>query len=178
MRDKESHAGAARHSQAIDYLPGLVPATFLEAWVVERGGDQKRAAEVYRRALELSDRAGFADHASFALARLAAIALAGGEVVQAEQLARRALAGAEAARAPAAAAHARVQLGRVLAASGDADAAEHLYRNVAAWADTPRTRLGRETLFDALGGNPVAAASLGLAEIAEAQTALAPQPAS
>ena len=50
-----------------DYEVGAVPVALLEALLAERRGDVEAAAAAYRRALELSERAGFADHASFAL---------------------------------------------------------------------------------------------------------------
>ena len=53
-----------------------VPAALLEAALAERRGDTEAAAAAYRRALERSERAGFADHASFALTGLGSIALA------------------------------------------------------------------------------------------------------
>ena len=162
-------ADALRLSEPLDYLPALVPATLLAAWVAERRDDLDGAATAYGRAVELAGRAGFTDHSAFALVRLGAIALARGDRGRAEELERRALTAAEAAQAVAVAAHARVQLGRVLAAAGDADAAERVYRDVVGWSGTPRMRRGRETIFDAVGGDPAAAAYLGLAEIADAR---------
>jgi predicted ATPase/DNA-binding SARP family transcriptional activator len=160
---------AIRHSQAIDYLPGLLPATLLQAWVAERRDDHHAATEAYGRVLELANRARFADHVAFALMRLGSNALASGDLLHAEQLERRALAAAEAARAPWIGAHARVQLGRALAATGDTDTAERLHRNALEWSVRPRPHLARESLFVVIADSPAAAALLGLAELADAR---------
>jgi predicted ATPase/DNA-binding SARP family transcriptional activator len=162
-------AKGRRHSEAIGYDAFLPPAMLFEAWAAERRNDREAAAEAYRRALDVSHRAGFRDHASFALAGLGSVALTGGDVSRAEQLERQALAAAEAARAPWVAAHARVQLGRALAAAGDIDTAEKLYQNVVQWSETERPHEPRETQFIALSGSPAAAALLGLAELAAAR---------
>jgi tetratricopeptide (TPR) repeat protein len=162
-------AQGRRHSEAIGYDAFLPAAMLFEAWVAERRNDRKAAADAYRRALDISDRAGLRDHAAFALAGLGSVALTDGDVSGAEQLERRALAAAEAARAPWVAAHARVQLGRALAAAGDIDAAEKLYHNVVRWSETERSHEPRETQFIALSGSPAAAALLGLAELAAAR---------
>ena len=140
-------ANAARHSEAIGYLPTLLPATTLEAWVAEQREDSEAAIDAYRRVFELANQTRFADHAAFALARLGSIALANGEPRQAEELFRRALAAADAARAPWVTAYARVQLGRILAAAGDADPAERLYRSALEWSEQPRPHRARESLF-------------------------------
>jgi len=118
------------------------------------------AAAAYRRALDRSERAGFADHASFALTGLGSIASAAGKPGEAEELLRRALAVAEAASAPWAAAHARARLAPVLDAVGDAEAAVTLYRDVIAWSEEHRRHDAREALFIALAGSPATAALL------------------
>ena len=59
---------AYRHADAIGFDAFQVPAMLLEAWVAERRSDASDAAKAYRRAFALADGAGFADHASFALA--------------------------------------------------------------------------------------------------------------
>jgi predicted ATPase/DNA-binding SARP family transcriptional activator len=160
-----------RHSEAIGYDAFLPPALLFEAWVAERRNDRQAAADAYRRALDVSGRAGFRDHASFALSGLGSIAFADGDLRHAEELERRALAAAEAARAPWVAAHARVQLAGVLAAAGAADTAEELYRSVIEWSERERQRphQARETQFIALAGSPGAAALRGLARLAAAR---------
>jgi predicted ATPase len=162
-------AKGRRHSEAIGYDAFLPAAMLFEAWAAERRNDRKAAADAYRRALDVSHRAGLRDHASFALAELGSVALSGGDVSRAEQLERRALAAAEAARAPWVAAHARVKLGRALAAAGDIDTAEKLYQSVVEWSETERPHEPRETQFIALSGSPAAAALLGLADLAAAR---------
>jgi predicted ATPase len=158
-----------RHAVAIGFDALEVPAMLLEGWVAERRNDREAAAHAYEHALRLSERAGFADHSSFALARLGANALARGDLHDAEALARRALAVAEAAHAAWAAAHARVLLGRVLSLRGDPDSAERLYRSVVEWSEQMRLHQPRETLFLALAGSPGAKALAGLAEHADAE---------
>jgi predicted ATPase/DNA-binding SARP family transcriptional activator len=148
-----------------DYDVGAVPAALLEAALAERRGDIEAAAGAYRRALERSERAGFADHASFALTGLGSIALTRGELREAEGLQKHALATAEAAHATWAAAHARVQLARIAAAGGDAATADRLYRQVVESSLVERPHQGREGLFLALAGSPVTAAELALAEL-------------
>jgi hypothetical protein len=145
-----------------------VPALILEAWASERRQEPTAAAEAYSSAAELADGVGFGDHAAFALACRASLALSRGEVPAAETLARRALGTAEAAGATWPAALAQVQLARWAAATGDAATAEQLYRDVLDWSQARRPHLGRESLFVALAGNPVTPALLGLAELAEA----------
>ena len=158
-----------RRAEAIAYDAFRVPALLLEGWLSERRQDPGGAAEAYRTAAELGGRIGFDDHAAFALARQASLALAGGELRGAEELARQALATAEAAGAPWPAALARVQLARCAAAAGDADTAEQLYRDVLDWSEAQRPHQARESLFIALAGSPVTPALLGLAELAEAR---------
>ena len=114
-------------------------------------------------------RAGFADHAAFALAGLGWNAYASGDLRKAEELERQALAAAEAARSPWTAAHARVRLARVLAAAGDADTAEALYRDVLEWSDKPRPHGARESLFLALAEDPGTAARAGLDDLGRPQ---------
>jgi predicted ATPase/DNA-binding SARP family transcriptional activator len=148
-----------------DYDIGAVPAALLEAALADRRGDTEAAAAAYRRALECSERAGFADHAAFALSGIGSNALAEGDLREAEELQRQALVTAEAAHATWAATHARVQLARTAAAAGDAATAERLYRQVIEWSRTQRPRQVREGLFLALAGSPATAAELGLAEL-------------
>jgi predicted ATPase/DNA-binding SARP family transcriptional activator len=148
-----------------DYDIGAVPAALLEASLAERCDDTEAAAAAYRRALERAERAGFADHAAFALSGIGSNALMRGDVRKAEELQRQALATAEAAQATWAAAHVRVQLARVAAAAGDAASAERLYRQVLEWSQTERPHQAREGLFLALTGSPATAAELGLAEL-------------
>jgi predicted ATPase/DNA-binding SARP family transcriptional activator len=162
-------ATGRRHSEAIGYDAFLPAAMLFEAWVADRRNDREAAADAYRRALEVSHRAGLRDHAAFALAGLGAVALARGDVSRAEQLERRALSAAEAARAPWVAAHARVQLGRALAAAGDIDTAEKLYHNVVQWSETERPHEPRETQFIAIAGSPATGALVGLADLATAR---------
>jgi predicted ATPase len=149
-----------------DYDIGAVPAALLEASVAERRGETEAAAAAYRRALERSERAGFADHAAFALSGIGSNALVRGDLREAEELQRQALATAEAAHATWAAAHARVQLARVAVAAGDAATAEQLYRQVLEWSRMERPHQAREGLFLALAGSPATAAELELAELA------------
>jgi predicted ATPase/DNA-binding SARP family transcriptional activator len=162
-------ANAAQHSAAIRFLPGMLPATLLEAWVAEQLGDSEATSDAYRRVLELADETHFADHGAFALARLGSNALAAGDPRKAEELFRRAIAAADVAQSGWVVAYARVQLGRVLAAAGDVEAAERLYRNGLEWSLMPRPRRARESLFVMLAGSPATAALVGLAEVADAR---------
>jgi predicted ATPase len=161
-----SLAGEAAHLSH-DYDICAIPTALLEASLAERHGDTVAAAAAYRRALERSERAGFADHAAFALSGLGSSAVAAGDLRQAEELQRQALATAEAAHATWAAAHARAQLARIAAADGNTAYAEQLYRQVVEWSQTERTHQARESLFLALAGSPATAAELGLAELGE-----------
>ena len=158
-----------RHSEAIGYDVFVVPAMLIEAWMAEQRNEPGAAEDAYRRAVEVAGRIGFADHVSFALARLGAIAFARGDLRQAEELFRQALVTAEAASTSWPAAHARVQLARVLEAAGDTDTAETLYRSVVEWSQTPRPHRSRETQFVVLHGSPGAAALSGLARLAAAR---------
>ena len=151
-----------RHSEVIGYEAFEVPAALLEAWVAEQRDDAEAAAKAYQRALELSERVGFADHASFALAGLGSLAHARGELPHAEALYRRALSVAEADAEAWAAAHARVGLARVLAAGGDPATAETLDRNVLEWSQARRSHRARELLFLALADDPAEAAARDL----------------
>jgi predicted ATPase/DNA-binding SARP family transcriptional activator len=162
-------ADTVRHAEAIDYLPSLLPATMLEAWVAERQDNEEAAIDAYRRALELADQPHFADHAAFVLARLGSHALASGNLRDAEELLRRALAAADGARAPWVTAYARVELGRGRAAAGDADAAERLYRNALEWAAQSRPHRARESIFVTIAGSPATGALLGLADLEAAR---------
>lgn len=156
-----------RHADAIDYDAFRVPGLLLEAWVAERRADHATAAEAYRRALGLSARIGFGDHAAFALAELGSIALAAGDMREAEELERQALATADAAHATWPAAHARVKLAHIATAAGDAAEAARLHRQVLEWSQAQRPHEARESLFLALGGDPAAASQLGLAGLGE-----------
>jgi predicted ATPase len=157
-------AEVTSRSDAIDYDAFRVPAALLDAWVAEQRGDGEAAAAAYRRALELAEQAGFADHAAFALSGLGSLAHAGGDLLEAEELQRQALAIAETAGATWTAAHARIGLARVLAAGGDGDAAETLYRDVRAWSELHRPHRARESLFLLLAGDPATAALDALAD--------------
>jgi len=148
-----------------EYDVGAVPAALLEASLAERRGDTEAAAAAYRRALDRYERAGFADHASFALTGLGSIALARGDRREAEELQEQALAMAEAAHARWVAAHARVQLARMAAAAGDAATADRLYRQVVESSRIEQPHQAREGLFLALAGSPRTAAELALAEL-------------
>jgi predicted ATPase/DNA-binding SARP family transcriptional activator len=151
-----------------DYDVGAIPAALLEAWLAERRDDAEAAAAAYRRALERSERAGFAEHASFALTGLGSLAFANGDFGEAETQYRRALAVADAASASWLVADAKARLAQVRAAAGDAEGAESLYRDVVAWSEVPRRHEAREALFIALAGSPATRALLGLAELAKA----------
>jgi predicted ATPase/DNA-binding SARP family transcriptional activator len=162
-----TQAGLER-CEAIDYLAFQPAAILFEAWVAEQRHDRQAAAESYRRAFDVSVRAGFPDHASFALSGLGAVAFAGGDLRQAEELFRRALPGVEEERSSWTAAHARVRLADVLAAGGDAKTAERLYRTVVKWSENDRPHHSRETQFLAIAGSPAEAALRGLAGLADA----------
>ena len=162
-------AEGRRHSEAIGYDAFQPPAVMFEAWVAERRGDREEAEKAYRRLLEVSRRAGFRDHASFALSGLGSIAFADGDLRHAEGLFRRALAAVEADPTSWHVAHARVRLAAVLAAAGDTDTAERLYQNVVEWSERPRPHQARETQFIAVAGSPGAAALHALAELADAR---------
>jgi predicted ATPase/DNA-binding SARP family transcriptional activator len=168
----EMAAAVRAHSDAIGYDAFRVPGLLLSAWAAERRRDAAAAAADYRRALDLSRRIGFADHAAFALAALGSNAVAGGDLREAEELQRQALVAAEEADATWVAAHARVQLGRLAAATGDAASAESLYRRVLEWSELQRPRQARESLFFALAGNPAADAQHALLELTETRGAL------
>jgi predicted ATPase/DNA-binding SARP family transcriptional activator len=152
-----------------DYEVGAVPAALLEALLAERRGDAAAAAAAYRRALELSERVGFADHASFALSGLGSVAFANANFDEAEAQYRRALAVADAASASWLVALVKARLAQVGAAVGDAESAATLYRSVVAWSREPRRHDAREALFIALVGSPATAALVGLAELADAR---------
>ena len=156
-----------RHADAIDYDAFRVSGVLLEAWAAERRQDSALVVDAYRRALEISTRIGFGDHAALALAGLGANAFAQGDLREAEQLHRQALATAEAARATWAAAHARAGLARVAEAAGDLAAAERLYREIVEWSRSDRPHEARESLALALAGSPATAAELGLARLGE-----------
>lgn len=160
-------ADAQSHAQATGFDAFLVPVTLLQAWVAQQRDDGPAATAAFDRALDLAARTGLADHAAFALCGLASGALASGNLARAEDLVRRALATAEEARSTWAAAHARVELGRILTAAGDVEAAARLFRTVRAWSTEQRTHGPRESLFLVLAEDPGAAATAGLAGLAD-----------
>jgi predicted ATPase/DNA-binding SARP family transcriptional activator len=149
-----------------DYDVGAIPAALLEARLAERRGNAEAAAAAYRRALERSERAGFADHAAFALTGLGAIAFAKGDLDAAEAHDRRALAVANAGSHSWLVAHTRARLAQVLEQRGDVEAAATLYRDVIEWSQQPRRHDAREALFIALAGSPaeVALVAAGASE--------------
>jgi predicted ATPase/DNA-binding SARP family transcriptional activator len=137
-----------------DYDVGAIPAALLEARLAEQRGNAAAAAAAYRRALERSERAGFADHAAFALTGLGSIAFANGDLDAAEAHYRRALAVANAVAHSWLVAHTRARLAQVLERRGDAEAAAVLQRAVIEWSHQPRRHDAREALFIALAGSP------------------------
>jgi predicted ATPase/DNA-binding SARP family transcriptional activator len=156
-----------RHAEEIGY-EALQPASVLfEAWVAQQRGDREAEADAYRRAFEVSSRAGLRDHALFALTGLGSVAYAGGDLRTAEEFFRRALGGALYNPKGWLVAHARAQLARVLAAGGDVETAEKLYRSVVEWSEWRRPHQSRESLFLALAGSPSATALAGLADLAD-----------
>jgi tetratricopeptide (TPR) repeat protein len=156
-----------------DYDVGAIPAALLEARLAEQRGNAEAAAAAYRRALERSERAGFADHAAFALTGLGAIAFAKGDLDRAEAHCRRALAVANAVSHSWLVAHTRAQLAQVLEARGEVEAAATLYRDVSEWSQQPRRHDAREALFIALAGSPAEVAPLaaGALELDDGQAA-------
>ena len=156
-----------RYAEEIAYEALQPPSVLFEAWVAEQRDDREAAADAYRRALEVSCRAGFRDHASFALTGLGSVALADGDLKTAEELLRRALGAALYDPMGWLVVHARVQLARVLAAAGEVETAEQLYRSGVEWSERKRSHQARETLFLALAGSPGGTALVGLAEIAD-----------
>ena len=156
-----------RYAQEIGY-EALQPASVLfEAWVAQQRGDREAEADAYRRAFEVSSRAGLRDHALFALTGLGSVAYAGGDLRTAEEFFRRALGGALYNPKGWLVAHARAQLARVLAADGDVETSEKLYRSVVEWSEWKRPHQSRESLFLALAGSPSATALAGLADLAD-----------
>jgi tetratricopeptide (TPR) repeat protein len=137
-----------------DYDVGAIPAALLEARLAEQRGNAEAAAAAYRRALERSERAGFADHAAFALTGLGSIAFANGDLDAAEAHYRRALAVANAVAHSWLVAHTRARLAQLLERRGDAEAAAVLQRAVIEWSHQPRRHDAREALFIALAGSP------------------------
>jgi tetratricopeptide (TPR) repeat protein len=162
----EMAAAAALTADAVrlndGYDVGAVPAALLEGWLAERSGDAEAAAAAYRRALDASERAGFADHASFARVGLGSLAFASGDFAEAEAEFRGALAVADAASAAWLVAYAKTRLAQVLEAAGDTEASAVLYREVLAWPGERRRHSAREALFIALAGNPAEAALAAL----------------
>ena len=148
-----------------DYDVGAVPAALLAGWLAEQRGDPLVATAAFRGALERSERAGFAEHASFALTGLGSTAFGSGDVEEAETQYRRALEIADAASASWLVAHAKANLAQVLERAGDTEGAATLYRDVLAWCDEPRRHEAREALFIALAGSPATAARRGLAAL-------------
>jgi tetratricopeptide (TPR) repeat protein len=143
-----------------DYDVGAIPAALLEACLAEQRGSPEAAIAAYRRALERSERAGFADHAAFALTGLGSIAFATGDLDAAEAHYRHALAVANAVSHSWLVAHTRVRLAQVFERHGDAEGAAMLYRAVIEWSHQPRRHDAREALFIALAGSPAEAALL------------------
>jgi predicted ATPase/DNA-binding SARP family transcriptional activator len=156
-----------------DYDVGAIPAALLEARLAEQRGDTEAATAAYRRALERSERAGFADHAAFALTGLGSIAFATGDLDAAEAHYRRALAVANAVSHSWLVAHTRARLAQVLERRGDAEAAALLYRAVIEWSNQPRRHDAREALFIALAGSPaeVALLAAGALEVEDGEAA-------
>jgi predicted ATPase/DNA-binding SARP family transcriptional activator len=156
-----------------DYDVGAIPAALLEARLAEQRGDTEAATAAYRRALERSERAGFADHAAFALTGLGSIAFATGDLDAAEAHYRRALAVANAVSHSWLVAHTRARLAQVLERRGDAEAATLLYRAVIEWSNQPRRHDAREALFIALAGSPaeVALLAAGALEVEDGEAA-------
>jgi predicted ATPase/DNA-binding SARP family transcriptional activator len=150
------------------YGVGGVHAALLEASLAERRGDPVAAEAAYRRALQQSESAGFADQASFALAGLAAVRFSLGDRSEATALLQRAVGVAADVPAPWLLAHANARLAHLLRATGDAAGAASLYRQVIEWSQAPRRREVREAFFIALVGSPASAALVGLAELDEA----------
>jgi tetratricopeptide (TPR) repeat protein len=128
--------------------------------LAEQRGSPEAAIAAYRRALERSERAGFADHAAFALTGLGSIAFATGDLDAAEAHYRHALAVANAVSHSWLVAHTRVRLAQVFERHGDAEGAAMLYRAVIEWSHQPRRHDAREALFIALAGSPAEAALL------------------
>jgi predicted ATPase/DNA-binding SARP family transcriptional activator len=151
-------AGAVRTQAGYDV--GSIPLALLEARLAEHLGNAEAAAAAYRRALERSERGGFASHASFALAGLCSIAFVNGDLDAAEVHGRRALAVANAATHSWLVAHARARLAQVLEARGEVEAAATLYRDVIEWSHQPRRHDAREAFYIALAGNPAEVALL------------------
>jgi tetratricopeptide (TPR) repeat protein len=143
-----------------DYDIGAIPAALLEARLAEQRGDAEAAAASYRGALERSERAGFADHAAFALTGLGSIAFATGDLDEAEAHYRRALAVANAVSHSWLVAHTRVRLAQIFERRGDAEGAAMLYSAVIEWSHQPRRHDAREALFIALAGSPAEVALL------------------
>lgn len=141
-----------------DYDVGAIPAALLEAKVAEEAGDSEAATAAYRRALERSERAGFADHAAFALTGLGSVRFANGELDAAEAQHRRALTVANSVSHSWLVAYTKARLAQVLERRGDADGASALCRSVIEWSRQPRRHDAREALFIALAGEPVAIA--------------------
>jgi ATP/maltotriose-dependent transcriptional regulator MalT len=143
-----------------NYDVGAIPAALLEASLAEQRGNAEAAAAAYRRALERSEQAGFADHAAFALTGLGSIAFANGDLDAAEAHYRRALAVANAVSHSWLVAHTRGRHAQVLERRGDTEAAAVLYRAVIEWSQQPRRHDAREALFIALAGSPAEVAQL------------------
>jgi tetratricopeptide (TPR) repeat protein len=143
-----------------DYDVGAIPAALLEARLAEQRGDAEGAVAAYRRALERSERTGFADHAAFALTGLGSIAFANGDLDVAEAHYRRALAVANSVSHSWLVAHTRARLAQVFERRGDAEGAAELYRAVIEWSQQPRRHDAREALFISLAGSPAEVALL------------------
>jgi tetratricopeptide (TPR) repeat protein len=160
----DTERAAALTAEAVrlhaDYDVGAIPAALLEARLAEQRGNAEAAAAAYRRALERSERAGFTDHAAFALTGLGSIAFATGDLDTAEAHYRRALAVANAVSHSWLVAHTRARLAKLLERRGDAEGAAMLYRAVIKWSHQPRRHDAREALFIALAGSPTEVALL------------------
>jgi predicted ATPase/DNA-binding SARP family transcriptional activator len=153
-----------------DYDIGAIPAALLEARMAEQRGDGEAAAAAYRRALERSERAGFADHAAFALTGLGSICFTSDDLDAAEGHYRRALTVANSVSHSWLVAYTRARLAQVLERRGDHAGASALRGAVTDWSRQPRRHDAREALFIALAGNPtdLAAETLRLDERAAA----------
>jgi predicted ATPase len=170
----DTDAAAALTAEGVrlhgDYDIGAIPAALLEARVAEHRDDGEAAAAAYRRALERSERAGFADHAAFALTGLGSIHFANDDLDGAEAQYRRALTVANSVSHSWLVAYTRARLAQVLERRGDADGASALRRAVSEWSRQPRRHDAREALFIALAGSPteLAAETLQFDETAAA----------
>ena len=139
-----------------DYDVGAVPAALLEGWLAEQRGDPLVATAAFRRALERSERAGFIEHASFALTGLGSIAFGSGDSARP----KRGIAGRWGSPRwlrrlgrwrP------RRRISQVLESPGDAEDAATLSGVLAGASSRDPTRA--RALFFALAGHPATAAA-------------------